>query len=67
MLGEDKVMQLEALMKVLEAAVENPNIVKVPQVLVEGGDGAGLAGFAAILGWSNIAKGSAIFDETPKK
>ena len=62
-LGKDRVMQLEALMKVLDAAVQNPAIVKVPQVLVEGGDGSGLAGFAAILGWSNIAKGSTIFED----
>lgn len=58
-LGEDRVMQLEALQKTLDAAVANPEIVKVPQIMVEGGDGTNLAGFAAVLGGaSNIAKGS---------
>lgn len=67
-LGEDKVMQLAALEKVLAAAVANPNIVKVPQVMVQGGDDTGLGGFAAILGSvSNIAKGVGIADSSEDK
>jgi len=53
-LGEDRVMQLAVLEKVLRAAVENPAIVKIPQTLVTGTTG-GLEGAAAILGSSNIA------------
>lgn len=53
-LGEDRVMQLAVLEKVLRAAVENPEIVKIPQTLVTGASG-GLEGATAILGSSNIA------------
>lgn len=55
-LGDEKVMQLAALEKILQAAVENPDIVKVPRVLVSG-TGAGLEGAAAILGDSNLVRG----------
>ena len=55
-LGEDKVMQLAVLDKVLNAAVDNPDIVKIPQILVSG-TGGGLEGAAAILGASNIVSG----------
>ncbi len=63
-LGEEKVMQLAALEKILRAAVENPDIVKVPRVLVSG-SGNGLEGAAAILGDSNIVKGLLI-DKAPE-
>ena len=67
-LGQDRVMQLEALQKVLDAAVANPNIVKVPSIMVEGGGSSDLAGFAAGLGGaSNLAKGSTIFDTDKKE
>ncbi|MBI4298286.1 MAG: hypothetical protein HY666_00810 [Chloroflexi bacterium] len=57
-LGQDRVLQLEALIKTLEAAIENPNIVKVPVIMVEGSS-TGMEGFAAILGGaSNLAKGT---------
>ncbi len=57
-LGQDRVLQLEALIKVLEAAIQNPDIVKVPVIMVEGST-TGLEGFAAILGGaSNLAKGT---------
>ena len=49
-------MQLAVLEKVLNAAVENPEIVKIPQTLVNGSTG-GFEGAAAILGASNIASG----------
>jgi hypothetical protein len=49
-------MQLAVLEKVLKAAVENPDIVKIPQTLVTGTTG-GFEGAAAILGASNIASG----------
>ena len=52
-LGEDKVYQLAVLDKVLQAAVTNPNIVKIPSVLVQGETG-GFEGPAAILGASNL-------------
>lgn len=55
-LGQEKVMQLAVLEKVLKAAVENPNIVKIPNTLVTGSSG-GLEGAAAILGASNIGAG----------
>lgn len=55
-LGKDKVMQLAVLDKVLMAAVENPDIVKIPQILVTG-PGGGLEGAAAILGASNLVRG----------
>ncbi len=54
-LGKEKVMQLAILEKVLNAAVKNPDIVKIPQTLVTGSSG-GLEGAAAILGASNISK-----------
>ncbi len=57
-LGEERVLQLEALSKVLEAATLNPDIVKVPTIMVQG-TATGLEGFAAILGGaSNLAQGS---------
>jgi len=52
-LGEDRVYQLAVLDKVLTAAVSNPNIVKVPNVYVQGETG-GFEGPAAILGASNL-------------
>jgi len=55
-LGKDKVMELAVLDKILMAAVNNPEIVKVPHILVSG-SGGGLEGAAAILGASNIIKG----------
>lgn len=54
-LGQEKVMQLAVLEKILNAAVENPDIVKVPQTLVSG-QGSSLEGAAAILGASNIVQ-----------
>lgn len=55
-LGKDKVMQLAALEKILQAAVANPDIVKVPRVLVSGAGGS-LEGAAAVLGDSNLVRG----------
>jgi len=57
-LGENRVLQLETLQKVLEAASRNPAIVKVPAIMVQG-SATGLEGFAAVLGGaSNLAQGS---------
>jgi hypothetical protein len=42
------------LKEILAAARENPDIVKVPTVLVGGENGGGLAGAAAVLGASNL-------------
>ncbi len=52
-LGQDRAMQLQALEKALQAAVINPEIVKVPLVQVSG-TGSGFEGAAAVLGSSNI-------------
>ena len=57
-LGQDRVLQLALLEKMLTAAVKNPALVKVPNVLVQGA-GSGLAGAAAILGHSNLVQGLA--------
>lgn len=54
-LGDVRVYQLAVLDKVLDAAVRNPNIVKIPNVLVQGGSG-GFEGPAAILGASNLMR-----------
>ena len=55
-LGEERVMELAILEKILKSAVENPDIVKIPQTLVTGSAG-GFEGAAAILGASNIGRG----------
>ncbi len=52
-LGKERAMQLQALEKTLAAAIANPDIVKVPNVLVSGSSG-GFEGAAAILGASNL-------------
>ena len=52
-LGEDRVYQLAVLDKVLQAAVTNPGIVKIPNVYVQG-TGSGFEGPAAILGASTL-------------
>lgn len=54
-LGQQRVMELAILAKILNAAVENPDIVKIPQILVSG-PGGGLEGAAAILGASNLVQ-----------
>jgi regulator of protease activity HflC (stomatin/prohibitin superfamily) len=62
-LGKEKVMELAVLDKILSAAVNNPEIVKVPHILVSG-SGSGLEGAAAILGASNIIKGMPLGHKT---
>jgi hypothetical protein len=52
-LGRDRAMQLQALEKALDAAIRNPDIVKVPTVQVQGTTG-GFEGAAAVLGASNL-------------
>lgn len=54
-LGKDRVYQLAVFDKVLEAAIQNPNIVKIPQVYVQG-ESRGFEGPAAILGASNLIR-----------
>ena len=63
-LGEDRVYQLAVLDKVLTAAVSNPDIVKIPNVYVQGATG-GFEGPAAILGASNLMR--SIEGSEPKK
>lgn len=53
-LGQDRVLQLALMKEVLAAAKENPALVKVPTVLVQGEGAGGLTGPAAVLGASNI-------------
>jgi len=54
-LGLKNVYQLAVLDKVLQSAVANPNIVKIPSVYVQGAAG-GFEGPAAILGASNLVQ-----------
>ena len=54
-LGKDHAMQLQALEKALDAAKTNPDMVKVPLVMVTG-SGSGYEGAAAVLGASNIVQ-----------
>lgn len=54
-LGKDHAMQLQALEKALDAARSNPEMVKVPLVMVNG-SGSGYEGAAAVLGASNIVQ-----------
>lgn len=61
-LGQDKVFQLAMLKEILVTAKENPQIVKVPNILVQGTAG-GFEGAAAILGASNITSG--LLKESP--
>ena len=53
-LGQDRVMQLAMLNATLDAAVKNPEIVKVPYVYVVGATGG--EGAMAVLGASNLTK-----------
>jgi hypothetical protein len=55
-LGKEKAFELAYIEKVLEAAKNNPKIIKVPQILVMG-SGSGLEGAAAILGANNLTLG----------
>ncbi|MDY6903448.1 MAG: SPFH domain-containing protein [Thermodesulfobacteriota bacterium] len=55
-LGEARVMYLETIKELLKAAVENPEIVKVPQTYVGGNDSDSLVGAAAVLGQSNLGQ-----------
>ena len=55
-LGKDKAFELAYIEKVLDAAVKNPEIIKVPTTLVAGGDSS-LEGAAAILGANNVTMG----------
>jgi hypothetical protein len=63
-LGEDRVYQLAVLDKVLQAAVSNPDIVKIPNVYVQG-TGAGFEGPAAILGASTLMQAISSTGERP--
>jgi regulator of protease activity HflC (stomatin/prohibitin superfamily) len=54
-LGEDRVLELQMLKEALAAAIEQPDIVKIPQVYVSG-SGTSLEGAAAILGASNLVR-----------
>ena len=55
-LGKEKAFELAYVKEVLAAAKENPDMIKVPQVLVTG-SGSSLEGAAAILGANNLTMG----------
>jgi len=55
-LGKEKAFELAYVEKVLEAAKETPEIIKIPNILVMG-SGGGLEGAAAILGANNMTLG----------
>jgi regulator of protease activity HflC (stomatin/prohibitin superfamily) len=55
-LGQQKTYELARLQMILETAAKNPNIVRVPHILVNGSAG-GFEGAAAILGASNLSFG----------
>jgi len=55
-LGKDKAFELAYVKEVLAAASKNPQMIKVPSVLVMG-SGSSLEGAAAILGANNITMG----------
>lgn len=65
-LGKERAMQLQALEKTLNAAVQNPAIVKVPTVLVNS-SGSSYEGAAAILGASNLLETLKGLKAKPKK
>lgn len=55
-LGQDRVLQLEIAKLTINAATANPEIVKVPNVLVTGSVPGSFEGPAAILGNSNLSQ-----------
>ncbi|MEH6626729.1 MAG: SPFH domain-containing protein [Motiliproteus sp.] len=55
-LGQDRVLQLQMLKATLEVAAENPDIIKVPMVMVGGTGTSSLEGAAAVLGASNFTR-----------
>ncbi|SHH64066.1 SPFH domain-containing protein [Ferrimonas marina] len=57
-IGKDATVQLMIFERFLEVAKDNPDLIKVPMVNVQGGgDGESLAGMAAVLGsTSNLAQ-----------
>jgi len=65
-LGKERAMQLQALEKTLNAAVQNPAIVKIPTVLVNS-SGSSYEGAAAILGASNLLETLKGLKAKPKK
>jgi regulator of protease activity HflC (stomatin/prohibitin superfamily) len=55
-LGKEKTYELAKLKMILDAVVQNPDIVKVPRVMVTG-EGGSLEGAAAVLGASTLTVG----------
>ncbi len=55
-LGREKAFELAYIKEVLNAATTNPEIIKIPRILVMG-SGSSLEGAAAILGASNLNMG----------
>ena len=53
-LGKERTLQLQLLKEILTVAKDNPDIIKVPTVQVNGAGGSSLEGAAAILGSSNF-------------
>jgi hypothetical protein len=66
-LGAELTFQLAALKEVLGAAERNPDIVKMPNTIVQG-DNTGLSGAAALLGRNNLNIGGLLnTSQAPKK
>jgi hypothetical protein len=63
-LGAELTFQLAALKEVLGAAERNPDIVKMPGILVQGD--SGLTGAAALLGRNNLNIGGLLNTNQPK-
>ena len=55
-LGQDKVLELAMLKEILAVARDNPDLIKVPAVLVQGAGADSLTGAAAVLGASNLSQ-----------
>lgn len=58
-LGEDRVLTLKLAEMILDAAIKNPELVKVPMVNVQG-DGSSLEGAAAVLSSQSLLGNSTI-------
>ena len=64
-LGKEKAFELTYIKEVLQAATENPDLIKYPNTLVMG-QGGGFEGAAAILGASNLNMGMGMKNNATK-
>lgn len=52
-IGREKTVELQMFDRLMQAVEKNPNIIKVPVISVQGGNGGSLEGAAAVLGASS--------------